>query len=90
MSGGAATRVEFAVDGKLSSRQSPSSKVTGVRTYGAVLDTRKLKDGPHRLKVTTYGKGVSPVSTEADGDGRQRSGRDGGAAASGRDPRGQW
>jgi hypothetical protein len=36
-----------------------------MRTYGAVLDTRKLKDGPHRLKVTTYGKGVSPVSTEA-------------------------
>jgi hypothetical protein len=65
VSGGAATRVEFAVDGKVSSRQSASSKVTGVRTYGAVLDTRKLKDGPHRLKVTTYGKGVSPVSTEA-------------------------
>ncbi len=65
VSGAAATRVEFAVDGKLSSRQSPSSKVTGVRTYGSVLDTRKLKDGPHRLKVTTYGKGLSPVATEA-------------------------
>ena len=63
VSGAAATRVEFAVDGKLSSRQSPSSKVTGVRTYGSVLDTRKLKDGPHRLKVTTYGKGLSPVAT---------------------------
>jgi Bacterial Ig domain len=65
VSGGAATRVELAVDGKVASRQSTSSKVTGVRTYGGVLDTRKLREGSHRLKVTTYGKGLSPVSTEA-------------------------
>jgi hypothetical protein len=67
LSGGPAKRLDFAVDGKLASRLSVPGDLAGVRVYryGGVngfLDTGKLRDGAHRLKVTTYARNGSRVS----------------------------
>jgi hypothetical protein len=67
VSGPAAKRLDFVIDGKVSSRLKVSS-ATGVRTYrygaSGLLDTRKLRNGSHRLKVTAYVKNGPAVSSE--------------------------
>jgi hypothetical protein len=68
VSGAPAKRVDFAIDGKLASRL-PVPGDAGVRTYryggaSGLLDTRTLRDGAHRLKVTTYAKGGSSVTAK--------------------------
>lgn len=64
VSGPAATHVDFVVDGKVSSRLKVSSKDTGTRTYRyggpkGLFDTKKLREGGHKLDATAVGDGSS-------------------------------
>ena len=67
VAGGAATRVDFAIDGKARSSLKIQSGASSVRTYtyggsGGSLDTTKLANGVHRLKATTSGKGATATA----------------------------
>ena len=74
VSGAAATRVEFAVDGKLSSRQSPSSKVTGVRTYGSRPRHAQAQGRPAPAEGDDLRERLVPGGDGGNSDGRQRPG----------------